>query len=49
MTWTSGVVATADLTAVVGLTVLGRITVVVHDTFVLAHAQLTGLVHLGQD
>jgi hypothetical protein len=49
MTWTSGVVATADLTAVVSLTVLSRITVVVNHTFVLANPQLTGLVHLRQD
>ncbi len=41
-------VATPHLAAVVRVTVLCGVAVVVHHTFVLAHAQLAGLVHLGQ-
>jgi hypothetical protein len=44
-----GAVATPHLTAVVRVTVLCGVAVVVHHTFVLAHAHLTGLVHLGQE
>ncbi len=41
-------VAAPHLTAVVRVTVLCGVAVVVHHTFVLAHAQLAGLVHLGK-
>ncbi len=41
-----GTIAAPHLTAVVRVTVLCGVAVVVHHTFVLAHAQLTGLVHL---
>jgi hypothetical protein len=44
-----GAVAASHLTAVVCVTVLCGVAVVVHHTFVLAHAQLTGLVHLRKD
>ncbi len=42
-------IATPHLTAVVSVTVLCGVAVVVHHTLVLAHTQLTGLVHLGQE
>jgi hypothetical protein len=44
-----GAVATPHLTAVIRVTVLCGVAVVVHHTFVLAHTQLAGLVHLVQE